>query len=428
MKKWKKGLLILGGVAVVAGIVYASVTMTRKGTVTVQTGKVIRQDLTSVVTASGEIKPLNYTNVSATAYGKITDILVKEGDRVRKGQMLAKLESIQPGADVEAQQANLKAGEAEAAAAEAAARSSEAALRTAQADLVRSKAELEKAGLEYERAESLFKDQLISKSQYDTTRAAYEVAKAVVEQSEARVVQTRAQLEQAKSQLQTARTRLGQYGATLTRLNDVLNKFSFVAPLDGMVTNLPVHVGENMVMGIQNSPGSLLMTIADMSVITSEVKVDETDIVNVRIGQSAEVTIDAIPNKTFKGKVTEIGNSAIIRSTGLASSQSTTSSQEAKDFKVVVTLLEPPDNLHRQDSDRQQDQRYDHPHPGPHHPPESGAGGAQEGRHGAGRRSRRQAAGEGEGRQEGNPGRLCHPGQESPVCSRGNRHHGDHRH
>jgi HlyD family secretion protein len=345
MKKWKKALLILGGVAVVAGIVYASVAMTRKGTVTVQTGKVIRQDLTSVVTASGEIKPLNYTNVSATAYGKITDILVKEGDRVRKGQMLAKLESIQPGADVEAQQANLSAGEAEATAAEAGARSSEAALRTAQADLVRSKAELEKAGLEYERAESLFKDQLISKSQYDTTKAAYEVAKAVVEQAEARVVQTRAQLEQAKSQLQTARTRLGQYGATLTRLNDVLNKFSFVAPLDGMVTNLPVHVGENMVMGIQNSPGSLLMTIADMSVITSEVKVDETDIVNVRMGQSAEVTIDAIPNKTFKGKVTEIGNSAIIRSTGLASSQSTTSSQEAKDFKVVVTLLEPPDNL-----------------------------------------------------------------------------------
>ena len=343
MKKWKKALLILGGVAVVAGIVYASVRMTRKGTVTVQTGKVIRQDLTSVVTASGEIKPLNYTNVSATAYGKITDILVKEGDRVRKGQMLAKLESIQPGADVEAQQANLKAGEAEATAAEAAARSSEAALRTAQADLVRSKAELEKAGLEYGRAESLFKDQLISKSQYDTTKAAYEVAKAVVEQAEARVVQTRAQLEQAKSQQQTARTRLGQYGATLTRLNDVLNKFSFVAPLDGVVTNLPVHVGENMVMGIQNSPGSLLMTIADMSVITSEVKVDETDIVNVKLQQVADITIDAIPNKTFKGHVIEIGNTAILRSTGLAASQSAISSQEAKDFKVVIALDSPPE-------------------------------------------------------------------------------------
>lgn len=125
----------------------------------------------------------------------------------------------------------------------------------------------------------------------------------------------------------------------------MLQKHVFVSPLDGVVTNLPLHVGENVVMGIQNSPGSLVMTIADLSVITAEVKVDETDIVNVRLGQPAEVTIDAIPNKTFKGKVTEIGNSAIIRSTGLASSQSNIASQEAKDFKVVVTLESPPENL-----------------------------------------------------------------------------------
>ncbi len=112
-----------------------------------------------------------------------------------------------------------------------------------------------------------------------------------------------------------------------------------------MITNLPVREGETVVIGIQNSPGSTLMTLADMSVITAEVKVDETDIVNVQLGQPAEVTIDAIPKKTFKAVVTEIGNNAIVRSTGVSTSQQTSASQEAKDFKVVVTLQDPPENL-----------------------------------------------------------------------------------
>src|SRR5205807_3570260 len=133
--------------------------------------------------------------------------------------------------------------------------------------------------------------------------------------------------------------------ATLTRVSDVLQKTSYAAPFDGMITNLPVREGETVVIGIQNSPGSTLMTIADMSVITAEVKVDETDIVNVETGLPAEVTIDAIPKKIFHGKVTEIGNNAIVRSTGLATSQQTSASQEAKDFKVVVTLQDPPENL-----------------------------------------------------------------------------------
>jgi HlyD family secretion protein len=118
-----------------------------------------------------------------------------------------------------------------------------------------------------------------------------------------------------------------------------------MAPFDGVITNLPVREGENVVIGIQNAPGSTLMTIADLSVITAEVKVDETDIVNVKLGQPAEITIDAIPSKTFKGKVTEIGNNAIIRSTGISTQQTTVGSQEAKDFKVVVTLDNPPENL-----------------------------------------------------------------------------------
>jgi HlyD family secretion protein len=122
-----------------------------------------------------------------------------------------------------------------------------------------------------------------------------------------------------------------------------LEKRNSFSPIDGMVTNLPVRVGETVVPGLQNQAGTLIMTIAEMSLITAEVKVDETDIVNVSLNQPAEITIDAVPNKTFKGHVTEIGNTAILRSTGQAASQSAISSQEAKDFKVVVALDNPPE-------------------------------------------------------------------------------------
>jgi HlyD family secretion protein len=208
---------------------------------------------------------------------------------------------------------------------------SQAALNTSIAQSKSSTADLARAKLDYERAESLYKDQLIAKQDYDAKKAAYEVAEAVAAQDKARVAQARAQLD-------SAQTHISQTKAQLTRVNDILSKTLYTAPFDGTVTNLPVHQGETVVMGIQNSPGSTIMTVSDMSVITAEVHVDETDIVNVAIGQPAEVNIDALPGKTFKGKVTEIGDNAIVRSTGVSSEQSATSTQEAKDFKVVVTL------------------------------------------------------------------------------------------
>jgi HlyD family secretion protein len=133
--------------------------------------------------------------------------------------------------------------------------------------------------------------------------------------------------------------------ANLRRATDVLNRTQSTSPIDGVVTNLPVRVGETVVPGIQNSSASLIMTIADMSIITAEVKVDETDIVNVKLDQAADVTVDAMPGRSFKGHVIEIGNTAILRSTGLAASQSAISSQEAKDFKVVIALDNPPDEM-----------------------------------------------------------------------------------
>lgn len=173
----------------------------------------------------------------------------------------------------------------------------------------------------------------------------YDAQVAAIAESQARVVQAKAQREQTAAQLASAQRQIAQSKANLTRFDDILRKHNAYAPIDGVVTNLPVRMGESVVPGIQNSEGSTIMTIADMSVITAEVKVDETDIVNIQLGQVADITIDAIPNKVYKGHVTEIGNTAILRSTGVAASQSAISSQEAKDFKVVIAMDNPPDEV-----------------------------------------------------------------------------------
>jgi HlyD family secretion protein len=325
--------LVIGGVAVLAlvGIVWASIYQANKDVVTVQTGTAKRQDLTSIVTASGEIRPLTYSNILGEGIGKITQIVVKEGDHVRRGDVLMRLESIQPAADVQAQEAGILS-------ADSSAQASNAALKSAQATLVQRKADLEKAKFDWERGQNLYKDQLISKQDFDTSKAAYDSAAAAVDAAEAQMAQAKAMSEGAKSNLQQNR-------AILLHQKDVLRKTTYTAPIDGIVTYIAVRVGENVVPGIQNATGSYLMTISDMSVVTSEVKVDETDIVNLKNGQDVDVKIDAMPGKNFPGHVTEVGDQAILRSSGLATTQTTANTQEARDFKVVVTLDHPPDNL-----------------------------------------------------------------------------------
>jgi HlyD family secretion protein len=342
--KWK---VILGIVllAVLGAGAFAAFRYSKRGIVPVQTGRVVRQDLVSLVTASGEIKPRNYVNIDANAIGRITQILVKEGDHVHKGQLLAKLESIQPQADVSAQKAALSSAEADSAASEAALKATDDNLLTLQASVDHAKADLERTSLEFQRGQELYNAKLIAKQDYDQRKTAYDAQRAAVREAETRLVGARAGKEQAAAQLASAQKRIAQNQAMLARLSDVLEKHYSIAPLDGMVTNLPVREGETAVTGIQNTPGSLIMTIADMSLITAEVKVDENDIVNVKLDQKAAVTIDAIPNRVFKGHVIEIGNTAILRSTGLAASQSTISSQEAKDFKVVIALDDPPEEI-----------------------------------------------------------------------------------
>lgn len=331
MKAWKKIAIGVGVVVVLAAIVGFTVHQSGKNVVTVQTGKVQREDLSSVVSASGEIKPKTYVNIGANAYGKITHLYVKEGDHVKKGQLLAQLENVQSSADVSANEASVEAAETDAIAADA-------ALRTSDADLLRAQADYERNKLDWDRAQNLFKDGLIAKSDFDSRQNAWATADAGLVQAKARVAQAKAQKDSADGHVSQAR-------ANLTRVTDVLRKTTYAAPYDGVVTNLPVREGESVVIGIQNALGSTLLTLADMSVITAEVKVDETDIVNVHLGQPAEVTIDAIPNKVFHGTVSEIGDNAIVRSTGVATSQQATASEEAKDFKVVVTVIDPPADL-----------------------------------------------------------------------------------
>ena len=331
MKTWKKVLIGIGAALVLGIIVAVSVYQSQKNVVTVQTGKVQKQNLASVVSASGEIKPKTYVNIGANAFGKIIKLHVKEGDHVKEGQLLAQLENVQSSADVNATRASVQAAETDAVA-------GDAALKTSLADLNRAKSDAVHAKLDWERAQGLYNAALIAKQDYDVKKAAWESADAGLAQAEAKVAQ-------AKAQKDSMDKHITQSQANLTRFTDVLQKTTYEAPFDGVITNLPVREGETVVIGIQNSPGSTLMTLADMSVITSEVKVDETDIVNVRLGQPADVTIDAIPHKTFHGVVSEIGDNAIVRSTGVATSQATSTSEEAKDFKVVVTLTDPPADL-----------------------------------------------------------------------------------
>ncbi len=329
MKKWQKIGLGVGAVVVAVGVVWYSVYQANKGVVEVTSGKVVKGDLTSLVTASGEIRPRNYTNVEGEGIGKITEIVVKEGDHVKKGDILLKLENIQPGADVQAQQAQIDSNDA-------AMRVSSASYDAAVATLAQRQADLDKAKFDWDRTQKLFAEQLIAKSDFDAGKASYDSAVAAANAAKAQVAQARASREQARFNLE-------QSSAVLTHEKDVLRKTTYVAPIDGIVSYIAVRIGENVVPGIQNAEGSMLMTISDMSVVAAEVKVDETDITNVREGDPAEVTIDAIPGKTFKGTVTQVGDEAILRSSGLAATtQTTANTQEARDFKVVVTIQDPP--------------------------------------------------------------------------------------
>ncbi len=320
----KKILLIVLIAAVLIGAVVGTILHARSSVLAVSTAKATRQDLVSIVSGTGQIKPKTYVNVGATAFGRITHLYVKEGDHVKAGTILATVENVQPQATVAAQNANITSSKTDVT-------SFVAAEKTAEANLLQTRADLEQKRLDFGRAQELYSSKLIAKQDFDSKKAAFDVATATL-------AQRQAALAQSQAQTSSQRAHVNQAIANQRSNFDALDKTISRAPFDALVTNVPVREGETMVVGIQNAQGSTMMTLADMSVVTAEVKVDETDIVNVAMNQPVDVTVDALPGRVYKGHVTEVGDQALLRTTGVATSQSTTGTEEAKDFKVVVTL------------------------------------------------------------------------------------------
>src|SRR6202022_3499930 len=246
MKTWKKVVIGLVIVAVLGGIVMFSVNLANKDVVIVQTAKVASQDtLISQVTASGEIKPTTYTNVTAQGFGRITQILVKEGDKIKIGDRLLLQEAVQANADVQAQSAAINSSEMGVQAAEA-------SFRSAQADLTQQQANLEKARLDWERGQGLFKDGLIPKQDFDQRKNVYEAAFAAVDSSKARVQSLKTQLNQTQSMV-------NQNKAVLVRTKDILSKTAYISPINGIVSYLPVRLGEKVGQGFRIRKGVFLI-------------------------------------------------------------------------------------------------------------------------------------------------------------------------
>ena len=304
MSRNKKILIGAGVVLVLGGVAFANFKFKRTEGVTVNTEAVRKRKLEAIVSASGKIQPKTLVNISADTSGRVTDLVVEEGDRVTKGQFLLQIDPRNLRTRVQSGEASLGA-----------ARSQAEQLRLA---LDSSRTALKQAEENYKRQQELWKGGL-------TTRE-------VLERTENELTMRRAELRTAEQQVRTQQLRMNQEQATLESARTDLSKVRIESPITGIVTRRNIEAGETAVVGTMNNAGTVLLTIADMSVIEAEVEVDETDIPNVKIGQPATITIDAMPGQTFKGRVTEIGNSPIQTTGGQASTT------QATNFKVVVTV------------------------------------------------------------------------------------------
>ena len=266
------------------------------------------RDLEELVTASGKIQPVRQVNISANTMGRVTRLAVEEGQRVRAGQFLLEI-------DPRSLAGQLAGGEAGVAAAQS-------SLAQARTNVEQSRATLALSQQALKRQQELSKDGL-------TTREALERAENDVE------VKT-ADLRVREQEIQTREQQIRQQQAQLSTTRYNLSQVVISSPMDGVVTRRNIEQGENVVVGTMNNAGTVLLTVADMSNIQAEVEVDETDIPTVKVGQQARVTIDAVPDRTFRGHVTEVGNSPIQTGTS-----TTTTTAQATNFKVVVTIDEP---------------------------------------------------------------------------------------
>lgn len=300
--KKTRALILVGILVVIGAVVGVSVTRDSRSKVAVQTDQVARRDLVSIVSASGEVRPKRYVDVGANVSGRIEQLHVREGDTVRQGQVLARIDSTR-----------IEAGLQQA----------QAALEAARAELDRARADLELSRLAFDRTGQMHEQELISDQAFDQAQAEQRMKAAAVE---------------------TQERRIAQQEAAVAQLRDDLEKTTVIAPMDGVVTSLQKEEGE-MAIGAQSFQPTVILTVGDLSVMEAEILIDETDIRDVALGQEATVLVDALRDVEIRGTVTEIGSSAIVRGSTGAASAGGTATNQAKDFKVVVTLEDPPPTL-----------------------------------------------------------------------------------
>jgi HlyD family secretion protein len=278
------------------------VYFTREKGVEVQVEKIKKHDLESIVSASGKIQAKTTVNISANSMGRVTKLAVEEGARVKAGQFLLEIDPRSWRTQVERGEAGLSA--------------QRTAVDQAKVQLESARTQLKLSQDTLKRQQDLWKDQLTTKQDLDRAENDVKLRERDVESRQASITMESTRVRQTTADLDNAKYNLGQV--------------SIDSPIDGIVTRRNIELGENVMIGTMNNAGTVLLTIADMSIIEAELEVDETDIPNLVLGQTAKVTIDAIQDKSFTAKVTEIGNSPI--QTGAAAAS------RATNFKVVVTI------------------------------------------------------------------------------------------
>ncbi len=299
-KKWK---IVLGvGIAVVLAVVLmGSLRSKDRNLPHVTTAKVEKVDLLSKVTANGKIQARRKVDLSALVMGQIVNLAVKEGDRVQKGHLLLQIDKAQLAA---------------------AAAGSEASLAAMRNDLAAARETAQQARRDFERARQNYNAKILSEAEYQKARSA---------------------LDTAQANLAATEERMRQAGAALAGSRDSLSKTTVTAPINGVVTALPVKEGEVTVIGTMNNPGTQLLTISDMSEVEAVMMVDETSVPQVKVGQTANLTVDAYPGQKFKGVVTEVGSSPILKND--PDLLSLTQGSEAINFKVKIRMENPPPTI-----------------------------------------------------------------------------------
>lgn len=298
----RKALVGAGALLVGATLVAVNLHLARSDAPAVDVERIVRRSLAAVVSASGTVEPQRSVDISSGVMGRVTRLAVDEGDRASGGQFLLQI-------DPESLRAAVDGGEAALRAAEAGLEQTRVAVETARVNL-----ELAKDALE--RRQSLWDLRLVSREDYDQARREVELRDT--------------ELKARTAEVATAAERIRQERARLDSAEHDLTQVTITSPIDGIVTRLNIEEGETVVVGTMNNPGTVLMTIADFSILEAHVEVDETDVPSVRLGQPAAITIDALPGRTHRGVVTEIGNSPI--------QEADPAGAHATNFRVVITL------------------------------------------------------------------------------------------